>query len=100
MTAPSSTIAKLLSIALVLTGTLPAYADYTQQVLIEQQRDECRRLGGRYEYPKCYLPQLQPEPRPSRDSGSNCGLGCTLILGAAAIAAGRLAYCKANPEKC
>lgn len=98
MTRKSRFVAQTLIASLLATSALPARADYTQQVIIEQQRDECRRLGGRYEYPKCYLPERQSEPR--RDSGSSCGLGCTLILGAAAIAAGRIAYCKANPGKC
>lgn len=98
MKATSSTIARLLSIALVLSGTLPAHADYTQQVLIEQQRDECRRLGGRYEYPKCYMPE-STRAQPSQ-SESTCGLGCGIFLGVAALAASRIAYCKANPGKC
>lgn len=100
MTRKSRIVAQSLIASLLATSALPAQADYTQQVIIEQQREECRRLGGRYEYPKCYLPERQSEPRPTRDSGSSCGLGCTLILGAAAIAAGRIAYCKANPDKC
>jgi hypothetical protein len=65
--------------------------------MIRQQREECQRLGGRYDYPRCYLPDDRTEPH----SGDNsCGVGCAIVIGVLGIAAARQAYCKANPGKC
>lgn len=88
-------------IATMIANAIPAQAmspaDVNEQIR-ELQASRCRDMGGTYDYPRCYIPdQKQQETRPSE---SDCNLGCQLIMGAIALAAARLAYCKANPGKC
>ncbi len=87
-----------LATTLLVSGASPTFANYQKEEIIRQQREECQRLGGRYEYPKCYLPEQGPSEG-SSSNDSNCGLGCAIVLGVLGIAA-RQAYCKANPGKC
>ncbi len=62
----------------------------------EQQAAECHRLGGTYDYPKCYLPDRSKKSEPVGE----CDWSCQLVIGAIGLATARIAYCKANPEKC
>lgn len=88
-----------LAATLLVSGASPTFANYQREEMIRQQRAECDRLGGRYEYPKCYLPERDPTEH-SRSNDSSCGVGCAVVLGVLGIAAARQAYCKANPGKC
>lgn len=88
----------LVAVTLLVSGASPTFANYQKEEMIRQQRAECDRLGGRYEYPKCYLSEPGPS-EPSRSNDSSCGVGCAIVLGVIGIAA-RQAYCKANPGKC
>lgn len=88
-------------IASILAQSLPARAmdpaDVNEQIR-ELQAARCHDMGGTYDYPRCYLPdQKQQGKAPSEPE---CDWGCQLIVGAIALAAARVAYCKANPEKC
>ncbi len=56
-----------LIIALPITG--PANADErVNEAIRRQQRDQCERQGGRYDYPKCYLPPERSESDESDDA--------------------------------
>ncbi len=88
-----------LAATLLVGGVSPAFANYQREEMIRQQREECERLGGRYQYPKCYLPEDNSSSGSSA-SDSSCGLGCGIALGVLGIAVARQAYCKANPGKC
>lgn len=98
MTRTSRIIAHMLTASLLMAQAVPVRADSTRDFIIQQQKDECRRLGGRYEYPKCYLPETSPKTKPDDDAW--CDWGCQIILGILGAAAARAAYCKANPAKC
>lgn len=95
----SRLMSALIAATMLVTGASPTLANYQREEMIRQQRAECDRLGGRYEYPKCYLPERAPSET-SRPDESSCGLGCAVVLGVLGIAAARQAYCKANPGKC
>jgi hypothetical protein len=86
-----------LAATLLISGASPTFANYQREEMIRQQREECERLGGRYDYPRCYLPDDRSEPQSTNNS---CGVGCAIVLGVLGIAAARQAYCKANPGKC
>jgi hypothetical protein len=92
-----------ISIALILSLTghsLPAIAldqNEINEYIREQQAEECTRQGGIYRYPQCHLPEA-PQPAPS--DTDECDVSCKVILGLLGLAAARIAYCKANPDKC
>lgn len=83
-----------LMVTLAILPTRLAHADSVQDQIIQQQRDECKSLGGRHEYPKCYLPKQDNSK--SETGQSTCGFWCK----AAIVAIGGAAYCAANPGKC
>jgi len=76
----------------------PVWADdRVNEVIRRQQKEDCERQGGQYDYPKCYLPDRRSQ---SSSSSSSCGWMCKLTIGVAALVVGSVAYCKANPGKC
>lgn len=58
----------------------------------------CRDEGGRIEGSKCILPYKNEQQATTNES--ECGLLCKAIIGLGALAAARVVYCKANPDKC
>ena len=91
-------VAALLATLALASLTLPASSNDPNEYIREQYAAECQRQGGTYDYPRCYIPdQNQQGTSPNE---SLCNLGCRLIMGAIALAAVRVAYCKANPGKC
>lgn len=98
MTRLTRSVAQAAILSVLAAPLSPVQADPTRDIIIEQQREECRRLGGRYEYPKCYLPERSPN-EPTRPDQA-CDWGCQFLIAILAAAAARAAYCKANPSKC
>lgn len=92
-----------LTAAMLAISTLAHTAradDAVNEAIREQQRIECERQGGRYDYSKCYLPDRSSQ---SSSSSSSCGFWCkaaTAVVVGGAVIVGRAAYCEANPGKC
>lgn len=78
-------------------GGANAQATVNDQI-VDQLRRECVAKGGRFENSTCHLPDKRTSSNSSRDS--SCGLGCAVGVAIVGLAAARIAYCKANPEKC
>ena len=96
MLKPSHLLRSLLCASLISASYLPARADVGEAIR-QGQQIECERLGGRYSYPRCYLPE---EPTPSKRPTGTCDTWCQVAATIIGLAAARLAYCKAHPDKC
>ncbi len=74
----------------------PAHADSrANEEIRRQQKEECERQGGRYDFPKCFLPKERGSA-----GGSSCGWMCKLAIGVVVGGAAAVTYCKTNPDKC
>ena len=81
---------------LSIGATAPARADSrTNEEIRRQQKEECERQGGRYVFPKCFLPKERGSA-----GGSSCGWMCKLVIGVVVGGAAAVTYCKTNPDKC
>ncbi len=96
-----SSLIRLIAGIGVLAGSLPAQAldqNDVNEYIREQHAEECAKLGGSYSYPKCYLPEAKRDATPSESE--TCDWACQLVIGALGLATARVAFCKANPERC
>jgi hypothetical protein len=89
-------VAMLLATLVLASPLSPALSHDANESIREQQAAECQRLGGTYDYPKCYLPDRGKASEPAGE----CDWACQLVIGAIGLATARIAYCRANTEKC
>lgn len=97
MTNRSIILRSLLCASLLSATALPVRADVNEGIR-QSMEDDCRRQGGRFSYPRCYLPDNRPNA--SEQEADSCDGWCTLGTSIAVIIAARIAYCRANPGKC
>lgn len=91
-------VAALLATLALASLSSPASSNDPNEYIREQHAAECQRQGGTYDYPKCYLPDRSQQAPQSIEP--TCDWACQLIVGALGLAAARVAFCKANPERC